>query len=197
MKLVIIKYNAGNTQSVYNAFKRLGIEAEISDIASDIQSADLVVFPGVGHAKTAMQHLRKKGLDQLIPTLKQPVLGICLGMQLMCEFSEEGNTKCMGIFPDSVLRFKDIQEKIPHMGWTEVEALSESNLFKAIPQNSHFYHVHSYFVASSKYSIASAKHGVEFVTAMEKDNFSAVQFHPEKSADSGEQLLRNFLLQTK
>ncbi len=193
MNTVIIKYNAGNTQSVYNALQRLGVTPTVSDDFDTIAKADKVIFPGVGHAYSAMAYLKEKKLDQLIPQLSQDVLGICLGMQLMCSHSAEGDVDCLGIFPERVVHFGPIDEKVPHMGWTPIRPDAQSALFKDVPSQSYTYHVHSYYVPESEYCIARAQHGLSFCTAMHRQNFYAVQFHPEKSADIGSTILNNFL----
>lgn len=166
---------------------------QVTDDFDQIAKADKVIFPGVGHAKSAMEYLREKKLDQLIPQLEQDVLGICLGMQLMCSHSDEGDVSCMGIFPERVHHFDNASEKVPHMGWTPIRPDGQSPLFNAIPNQSFAYHVHSYYVPESDFCIARAKHGITFCTAMHRKNFYAVQFHPEKSADVGSTILKNFL----
>jgi glutamine amidotransferase len=194
MKIVIIKYNAGNIQSVLFALKRIGFEAIISDHADEIKSADKVIFPGVGEASSAMIHLKEKKLDELIVQLKQPVLGICLGMQLMCSFSEEGNTKCMSIFDDQVVRFQSNKNyKVPHVGWNTINHL-KSPLFVDIKENEYMYFVHGYYVQQSSLAIASTNYGLAYTSALAKDNFYGVQFHPEKSGIAGEKIIKNFLL---
>ena len=191
MKLVIIDYGAGNIKSIQFAFKRLGVEAKLSNNPEDIKAADKVIFPGVGEASTAMQKLKESGLDQLIPQLKQPVLGICLGMQLLCSATEEGNTKGLGIFNVAVKRFTN-EVKVPQMGWNTVTQL-QSKLFENIKENDFMYLVHSYYAESCKEAIATTDYGLEYASALQKDNFYGVQFHPEKSSLAGEQLLKNFL----
>jgi glutamine amidotransferase len=192
MKFVIIKYNAGNIQSVSFALERLGIDFTITDNAEEIMKADKVLFPGVGEASTTMAYLRDKKLDQVITNLKQPVLGICLGMQLMCKYSEENNTDCMGIFGESVKLFipKD-NLKVPHMGWNNL-TLSSGWLDPAI-ENQFAYFVHSYYIPVNSYTSAITEYINPFSAAMHKDNFYAVQFHPEKSAKTGELVLKSFL----
>ncbi len=192
MKFVIIKYNAGNIQSVSFALERLGIDFTITDNAEEIMKADKVLFPGVGEASTTMAYLRDKKLDQVITNLKQPVLGICLGMQLMCKYSEENNTDCMGIFGESVKLFipKD-NLKVPHMGWNNL-TLSSGWLDPTI-ENQFAYFVHSYYVPVNSYTSAITEYINPFSAAMHKDNFYAVQFHPEKSAKTGELVLKSFL----
>lgn len=191
MKIAIIKYNAGNTQSVIFALNRLGIEPILTDDFETLKSADKVIFPGVGEASTTMKHLQELKLDQLIPNLKQPVLGICLGMQLMCNHSEENDTNCLGIFDLPVLKFKSKEEKIPHMGWNNLN-YSNNELFQNLPDD-HVYFVHSYYVPTSAYTIAATDYIHEFSAAIKKDNFYAVQFHPEKSGEQGAQILKNFI----
>lgn len=192
MKLVLIKYNAGNIQSVSYALERLGVDFAISDDPEKISSADKVIFPGVGEASTTMEYLRERKLDQLLPTLKQPVLGICLGMQLMCEHSEENDTQCLGIFDQPVKRFLPKGDlKVPHMGWNQLK-LSDSWLSKEL-ENQNVYFVHSYYVPVNQYTSASTEYIQPFSAAMKKNNFYAVQFHPEKSAAAGELVLKSFL----
>ena len=192
MNLTIIKYNAGNIQSVMIALERLGVQAVVTDDVEEIQSADRVIFPGVGEASTAMNYLKEKKLDELIRDLKQPVLGICLGMQLLCDHSEENDTDCLGIIPVQVKRFNDPQLKIPQMGWNSIHGL-KSQLFKNIEEGSFVYNVHSYYAEDSDYSIATCNYGIYYSAAIHKDNFYGVQFHTEKSADTGDRILRNFL----
>lgn len=192
MKLVIIKYNAGNIQSVSFALERLGVEFIVTDDVNDIQSADKVIFPGVGEASTTMAHLRAKKLDSLIRDLKQPVLGICLGMQLMCRHSEENDTKCLGIFDQPVKRFiPDNGQKVPHMGWNQLH-LRDAWLDPAL-ENQNAYFVHSYYVPVNEYTAAVTDYIHPFSAAMHRGNFYAVQFHPEKSAIAGELVLKSFL----
>jgi len=192
MKLVIIKYNAGNIQSVSFALERLEIDFTITDNAEEIRKADKVIFPGVGEASTTMQYLRDHKLDQVIVNLKQPVLGICLGMQLMCQFSEENNTDCLGIFNETVKRFVPRDDmKVPHMGWNNL-TLTNGWLDAAI-ENQFAYFVHSYYVPVNAFSSAITEYINPFSAALHKDNFYAVQFHPEKSALTGELVLKSFL----
>ncbi len=191
MKLVIIDYGAGNIKSIQFAFKRLGVDAVLTNNVAEIQNADKVIFPGVGEASSAMQKLRESGLDKVIPTLKQPVLGICLGMQLMCNSSEEGNTKGLGIFDVDIKRFSN-EVKVPQMGWNTVTDL-KSELFKGIKEDEYMYLVHSFYAEDCEYAIASTEYGIKYATALHKDNFYGTQFHPEKSGVEGEKILRNFL----
>jgi glutamine amidotransferase len=194
MKTVIIKYNAGNIQSVLYALERLGVSAMVTDTVDEIQTADKVIFPGVGEASTAMQYLRERNLDTLIKNLKQPVLGICLGMQLMCTHSTENDTNCLGIFEEQVRHFEtsDPSIKIPQMGWNTITAL-KSPLFKGIAENSFTYFVHGYFATLGKHTISTTNYIQDYSSALQKDNFYGVQFHPEKSAKAGEQIIQNFL----
>lgn len=194
MKVVIIKYNAGNIRSVLFALDRIGVQAVVTDNADEIRSADRVIFPGVGEASSAMSYLREKGLDTLIPSLNQPVLGICLGMQLMCSTSEENGTDCLGIFPLTVQKFpEDKGLKVPQIGWNTISDL-QSGLFSRVEESTYVYFVHGYFVPQSEFTIATATYTHPYSAAICKDNFMAVQFHPEKSGDAGEQILRNFLI---
>ena len=191
MKIVIIDYGAGNVKSVQFALERLGFQAICSNDAQEIVEADKVIFPGVGEAQSAMVEIRKFGLDKVIPNLKQPVLGICLGMQLMCRYSEENDTDCLGIFPVDVLKFQ-VDYKIPHIGWNQIIGL-KSHLLDQVEEKSYVYYVHSYYVPDNEFSIASTDYGLLYSGAIRKDNFYACQFHPEKSGDAGEQILRNFI----
>jgi glutamine amidotransferase len=191
MKIVIIDYGAGNIQSIKFAIKRLGFEAILSNNEAEIKAADKVIFPGVGEASSAMRMLRQSKLDLLIPTLKQPVLGICLGMQLMCAKSEEGETTGLGIFDAPVIKFNN-SVKVPQIGWNQISELS-SPLFRDIKELEYVYLVHSYYVAKCDETIATSEYGVKYSTALKKDNFYGVQFHPEKSSNAGEQILKNFL----
>lgn len=199
MKAVIIDYNAGNIRSVENALKRLGVEAVITAEHQLIRTADKVIFPGVGEAATTMSFLQANGLDVLIRELTQPVLGICLGMQLMCRYSEEGDTQCLGIFDTEVKRFESQrhEDKVPHMGWNTLynigSRVNAPSLFGGIPENSYVYFVHSYYVPFGDYTIATTDYIQPFSAAIQKDNFYATQFHPEKSGAIGEQILKNFL----
>jgi len=189
--LVIIDYGAGNIQSIKFAIQRLGFEAILSSDAKEIRSAERVIFPGVGEASSAMKMLKDTGLDKVIPTLKQPVLGICLGMQLMCKYCEEGDTQGLGIFHANVVKF-DNKLKVPQIGWNRIYDL-KSELFKGISEKEFIYLVHSFYVKECEETIASTEYGVEYTSAIQKDNFYGVQFHPEKSSDEGEKILRNFL----
>jgi glutamine amidotransferase len=191
MKIVIINYGAGNIQSILFAIERLGYKAILSNNPDEIKAADKVIFPGVGEASYAMKMLQKSGLDTLIPTLKQPVLGICLGMQLMCNSSEEGQTKGLGIFDVGVVKFTS-KVKVPQMGWNTIYHL-KSNLFSGIAENEYMYLVHSFYAPLCAETIARTNYELEYSSALEKDNFYGTQFHPEKSGDVGETILANFL----
>ncbi len=194
MNIVIIKYNAGNIQSVLYALERIGTEAIVTDDIEQIQSADKVIFPGVGEASTAMRYLRERKLDEVITSLTQPVLGVCLGMQLMCAHSEENNTECLGIFEETVKRFTPLitNIKVPQIGWNDIYNL-QFPLFENIEENSYCYFVHSYYAALGEHTIATANYVQPYSAALQKNNFYGVQFHPEKSADVGERILRNFI----
>jgi imidazole glycerol-phosphate synthase subunit HisH len=197
MKIIIIKYNAGNIESVNNALNRLGVNAEITADHEKIRKADKVIFPGVGEASTTMAYLRKEGLDTLIPSLKQPVLGICLGLQLMCSHSEEGDTTCLGIFDERVKRFipapgNEFITKVPHMGWNAIMNLN-SEIFNPDMEQQYVYFVHSYYASVGKHTAATCNYIIPFSAALHKDNFYATQFHPEKSGSIGSEILRNFL----
>lgn len=193
MKISIVKYNAGNTHSVVLALQRLGIDTIITDDAQTLISSDKVIFPGVGEASAAMSFLKDKNLDVVLQNLQQPVLGICLGMQLMCKHSEEGNTKTFGIFDNEVKRFSSVNDKVPHIGWNNVN-VSESLLNKGVKQDEYFYFVHSYYAELSKETTATCEYaGVKFSAALQKNNFYGVQFHPEKSSEQGAQILKNFI----
>ena len=194
MKTVIIKYNAGNIQSVLYALERIGVSAMVTDAIEEIQTADKVIFPGVGEASTAMQYLKERKLDELIISLQQPVLGICLGMQLMCIHSTENDTACLGIFEEQVKQFEtsDPSIKVPQIGWNTITAL-KTPLFKGIAENSFAYFVHGYYAAKGKHTIATTNYIQDYSSALQKDNFYGVQFHPEKSAKVGEQIIQNFL----
>jgi glutamine amidotransferase len=189
--IAIVNYNAGNIRSVQNALIRLGYESIITDDATEILKADKVIFPGVGEASSAMKYLTDKGLDKVLVSIEKPMLGICLGLQLMCKFSEEGNTNCLGIFDTNVKKFPDTG-KVPHIGWNNFET-TKSELFKNIEIDNDVYYVHSYYAEINEQTIASCNYILPFGTAMHKNNFYATQFHPEKSADIGEQILKNFL----
>lgn len=191
MKIVIINYGAGNIQSILFAIERLGYKAVLSNNPDEIKAADKVIFPGVGEASYAMKMLQESGLDTLIPTLKQPVLGICLGMQLMCNHSEEGDTQGLGIFDVNVLRFTS-KVKVPQMGWNNIYNL-KSDLFSGIAENEYMYLVHSFYAPLCSETIATTNYELEYSSALENDNFYGTQFHPEKSGDVGEQILNNFL----
>jgi glutamine amidotransferase len=191
--IAIIDYNAGNVKSVQFALERLGVEALVTADADQIRAADKVIFPGVGEASSTMGNLRKTGLDKLIPTLKQPVLGICLGMQLMCAFSEEGNVDCLGIFPERVRKFPvDQQLKVPHVGWNNITDL-KSSILQQLDNNEYMYFVHSFYVELGPDTIATTDYVQPFSAALQKDNFYAVQFHPEKSGTAGATILNEFL----
>lgn len=189
--IAIVKYNAGNITSVKNAVERLGYSCIVTDDELILKQAEKVIFPGVGEASSAMNYLKEKGLDEVIKNLTQPVLGICLGQQLLCQFSEEGNTECLGIFEATVKRFEP-KLKVPHMGWNNISALN-SELYNGISVNENFYFVHSYYAEICNETSAICDYIVPFSASMQKDNFYATQFHPEKSSDVGEQLLSNFL----
>ena len=197
MNIVIIKYNAGNIESVNNALTRLAVNAEITADHEKIKNADKVIFPGVGEASTTMEYLRAHGLDKLIVSLKQPVLGICLGLQLMCSHSEENDTECLGIFDEKVIRFvpepgKEFITKVPHMGWNAITNL-KSAIFSKETENQYVYFVHSYFAGIGEHTIATCNYINNFSAALQKDNFYATQFHPEKSGTVGAQILKNFI----
>jgi len=189
--IAILKYNAGNIRSVSNALTRLGYESIITDDPEEIINARKVIFPGVGEASSAMRYLRERGLDKTIISLKQPVLGICLGLQLMCRHSEENNTECLGIFDASVKLFPPM-EKIPHMGWNNF-LTKKGDLFNGVSPDDDVYFVHSYYAEISSCTIATCDYILPFSSAMQKNNFYATQFHPEKSATVGEKILQNFL----
>ena len=191
MKIVIINYGAGNIQSIMFAIERLGFKAVLSNNPDEIKAADKVIFPGVGEASSAMKMLLASGLDSLIPTLTQPVLGICLGMQLMCNKSEEGNTNGLGVFNIDVIKFTS-KVKVPQMGWNQIYNL-KSALFEGIAENEYMYLVHSFYAPLCDEAIATTNYEVEYASALQKDNFYGTQFHPEKSGDVGEKILGNFL----
>jgi glutamine amidotransferase len=194
MSTVIIQYNAGNIQSVLYALERLGVAALVTDDPIKIKAADRVIFPGVGEASTAMQYLKERQLDILIQNLKQPVLGICLGMQLMCTYSEENNTNCLGIFNEQVKQFRPENNsiKVPQMGWNTITHL-QTPLFKGVEENTYAYFVHGYYASIGEHTIAQTNYILDYSSALHKDNFYGVQFHPEKSAKAGEQIIQNFL----
>lgn len=198
MNLAIVKYNAGNIQSVLFALERLGVDAKVTDDKDELFAADKVIFPGVGAARSAMDSLKEKGLNAVIKELKQPVLGICVGMQLLFEHSEESDTECLGIIPAKVKLFKseevspDIPIKVPQVGWNDIYNL-KTQLFKNVPEHSYIYYVHSYYAEMNPYCIATSNYGLEYAGAVQKDNFYGVQFHTEKSAKVGDQILSNFL----
>lgn len=201
MNIVLIKYNAGNIQSVLYALGRLGIDARVSDDPETIMKADKVIFPGVGEASTAMQYLRNHKLDNIIIELKQPVLGICLGMQLMCAYSEENDTACMGIFNEHIRLFRNPEGssnplKVPQIGWNNIYDL-KTDLFAGVPENSFVYAVHSYYAALGSQAIAGCDYIQPYSAALHRDNFYGVQFHPEKSAAIGEKIIRNFVERIK
>jgi glutamine amidotransferase len=196
MKLTIVKYNAGNIQSVLFALERIGVQAKVTDDVEEIRSSDKVIFPGVGEASTAMAYLKERKLDEVIKDLKQPVLGVCLGMQLMCDYSEENGTKCLGIFHEQVKRFTPTSTmnsfKVPQIGWNKIHDV-KTNLFEGV-ENQYCYFVHSYYAALGEHTIAITDYIQPYSAALHKNNFYGVQFHPEKSADTGEQILKNFIL---
>ena len=194
MKVAVVKYNAGNIRSVDYALKRLGVEAVITADKEELQSADKVIFPGVGEAETTMNHLKATGLDELIKNLRQPVFGICLGMQLMCRHSEEGEVDCLNIFDVDVKRFvpQKHEDKVPHMGWNTI-GKTNSKLFEGFTEEEFVYFVHSFYVPLNEYTAAQTDYILPFSAALHKDNFYATQFHPEKSGSVGERILRNFL----
>ena len=194
MNIAIIKYNAGNIRSVLYALERIGHSAMVTDDATEIRNADKVIFPGVGEASTAMNYLKERNLDKLICSLTQPVLGICLGMQLMCKYSEENDTRCLGIFDEDVKKFKiqNSKFKIPQIGWNNIYDL-KTDLFKNVGENSYCYFVHGYYAAKGEHTIGTTNYVQPYSSALHKDNFYGVQFHPEKSASAGEQILKNFI----
>lgn len=192
MKLSIVKYNAGNIQSVLFALERIGVQAQVTDDVEELTSSDKVIFPGVGEASTAMNYLKQRNLDAVIKNLKQPVLGVCLGMQLMCSHSEENDTTCLGIFNVNVERFKgEGNLKIPQIGWNKIDH-TKTDLFNALPNN-YCYFVHSYYAPLSEFTIATSDYFQPYSAALHHKNFYGVQFHPEKSAGAGEKILENFI----
>lgn len=195
MKVAIIKYNAGNIYSVYCAVTRLGAEAVITDDVEEIKAADKVIFPGVGEARAAMEYLNEKGLSDVIRGLKQPVLGICIGMQLMCKHSEEGDVDCLGIFDVPVVRFNpsDKAMKVPQVGWNQITDFEGCPLYKDVKEGDYVYYVHSYHVPVCPWTIAQTEYVHPYSASLHKDNFWATQFHPEKSGSVGEQIIANFL----
>lgn len=196
MKVVLIKYNAGNVQSVLYALERLGVEAELTDEVEKIRAADRVIFPGQGEASSAMAYLKERKLDQLIRELKQPFLGVCLGLQLLCTHSEENDTDCLGIFPVKVKRFIPSaggQEKVPHVGWNSLENLVKNPLLKDLPDSKFMYFVHSYYAELGEHTLATTTYIHDFTAILHRDNYWAIQAHPEKSSTLGEKLLENFL----
>ena len=198
MKVGIIKYNAGNIQSVIYALNRLGVDPILTDDEEELKSCDKIIFPGVGEASSAMRYLRAKGLDKIIPKLTQPTLGICIGQQLMCEHSEEGDVDCLGIFPLKVKKFAPLNEKgeklkVPHMGWNAVHLEQDSPLFNGISKDDFVYYVHSFYCETGEETMASTDYTLKYSASLHKDNFYALQFHPEKSGKTGQQILKNFL----
>ena len=191
MSVAIVQYNAGNVQSLLCALKRLGVDAVVSGEREVLEKATHVIFPGVGEASSAMKHLTKSGLASVIPSLENPVLGICLGLQLLCAASEEGSIECLGVFPEKVHRFSR-GKKVPHVGWNSLSMIT-SPLFPKISEGSFVYYVHSYAAPQSDFTVATTEYGERFSAALARDNFFGVQFHPEKSGPVGEQILRNFL----
>ncbi len=197
MSIAVVKYNAGNIRSVLNALGRVGVEAELTDDPERLRSADKVIFPGQGEASTTMAHLRQTGLDNVIRSLRQPVLGICVGMQLLCKHSEEGDVDCLGVFDAPVLKFpiptpNPLNLKVPQMGWNSIYDV-KSPLFTPDQEGAFVYCIHSYYVPVGHYTVATSRHSVEYSNAIRQDNFFATQFHPEKSGSVGEQILKNFL----
>ena len=194
MNVAIVKYNAGNVYSVTNSLKRLGVEPMLTDDADALAKADCVLFPGQGEAKGAMAYLKERRLDEVIRNLKQPVLGVCIGQQLLCRHSEEGDVDCIGVFDAEVIRFRPQrhEDKVPQMGWNSIGNL-KSGLFEGIGEGSHVYFVHSYFVPMCSDTIATTDYIMPFSAALHRDNFYATQFHPEKSGDTGEKIIENFL----
>lgn len=194
MKVAIVKYNAGNIYSVVNSLRRLGVEPVLTDSPEELMSAERILFPGQGEASNAMTYLREHKLDEVIRSLKQPVLGICIGQQLLCQHSEEGDTDCIGVFPLDVKRFnpEKHEDKVPQMGWNSIHDL-KSPLFKNIKENDFIYNVHSFYVPQSEFTIATCEYILPYSAALNKDNFYTCQFHPEKSGTVGQQIIQNFL----
>lgn len=192
MKVAVVKYNAGNVRSVLLALERLGVQAQLTASPNELQSADKVIFPGVGAAGAAMAHLSETGLDAVLKGLKQPVLGICLGMQLLADSSEEGETACLGILNGEVKRFPDAVGKVPQMGWNQVQHNGHA-LFDGLPSSVWMYHVHGYYLPEDAHTIARTEYGIAYSSALASGNFYAVQFHPERSGPQGSRLLQNFL----
>jgi glutamine amidotransferase len=193
MEIAIIKYNAGNVQSVMYALDRIGMKYQWTDDEQVIRSADKVIFPGVGEASTAMAYLREKGLDQLIPSLKQPVLATCIGMQLLCRDSEENNTSCMGVFDVPVKRFVSSDLKIPHVGWNSIQTNGENILMEGLKKEEYVYFVHSFYAPINPYTTATCDYAQPFSAMLQKDNFYAAQFHAEISGMAGQKIIQNFL----
>jgi imidazole glycerol-phosphate synthase subunit HisH len=197
MKVAVIDYKAGNIRSVLFALERLGVDAILTSDIETISKADKVIFPGQGEASSAMRSLRERGLDVVIPNLKQPFLGVCVGMQLLCEHSEENDTPCLGVIPQKVLKFQSETQKVPQVGWNRLKinelGKNTEGVLSSQLENEWFYFVHSYYVENGKYTTATAQYGVEFAACLRKNNFHAAQFHPEKSSKAGEILIKNFL----
>jgi len=192
MEVAIVKYNAGNIQSVVYALERLGIHPTLTDEAEELHKADKVIFPGVGEANSAMNSLRSKGLDKVIPLLRQPVLGICIGQQLLCKYSEENDTPCLGVFDLKVKQFPKKGLKVPQIGWNNITEL-KTLLFEGIEEGAYVYFVHSFYTELAENTIARTEYGTPFSAALQKGNFYATQFHPEKSGRIGAKILQNFL----
>jgi imidazole glycerol-phosphate synthase subunit HisH len=197
MKVAVIDYKAGNIRSVLFALERLGVDATLTSDIETISKADKVIFPGQGEASSAMRSLRERGLDVVIPNLKQPFLGVCVGMQLLCEHSEENDTPCLGVIPQKVLKFQSKTQKVPQVGWNRLKintlGKNTEGVLSSQLENEWFYFVHSYYVENGQYTTATAQYGVEFAACLRKDNFHAAQFHPEKSSQAGGILIKNFL----
>lgn len=191
--IALIDYGAGNTASVANVLDELKAEYKITTSERDICNAEKIIFPGVGEASFAVRKLHVLNLFTQLRIIKKPLLGICLGMQLMCETSEEGNVSCLGCFNERVKKFDESKVKVPHMGWNKVKITKESKLFEDIPDDSFFYFAHSYYVPGSEYATSLTEHGINYTTSMEKDNYYGVQFHPEKSGEKGIQIVKNFI----